>query len=138
MSLRLKIEPKGFSENDSGTRLFSFAVVDLARSKSYPQNFVCMLPLHLDANGKVENIFQRLFGDKSVEQAKALLNKALKSEDDSDVKKEVTRRLKLLEPNPPLQVKCSICGKKFKPGWVRRFRRKYCPQCMQKKYGDQN
>ena len=138
MNFRLKVEPKGYSENNSDRRLFSFAVVDLDRSKSCPQNFVCMLPLHIEAKGKVENIFQRVFGDKSVEQAKALLIKAIKSEDDSDIKAEIARRLKMLEPKNPFQVKCTNCGKTFKSDWVRRFRWKFCPECMRKKCGNRN
>jgi len=135
MNFRLRIEPKAFSNDDSGTRLFSFAVVDLDKSKNYPQNFVCMLPMHIGTKAKTASIFQQLFGDKSIEQAKALLAGALESEDDSMVKAEIERRLKLLEPTPITLVKCNGCGKQFKPGWTRKFRKKFCPECMAKKYG---
>ncbi len=135
MRLRLKIEPKGFSNDASGRRRFSFAVIDLDKSKSYPQNFVCMLPMHLGKQGKIESVFQRVFGEKSGEQAKALLAAALKSEDESDVKVEIERRLRLLEPPLVSTVKCSRCGKQFNPGRIRKFGRQYCPECMTKKYG---
>lgn len=136
MNFRLRIEPKGYSEDVPNRRLFSFAVVDLDKSKSYPQNFVCMLPMRLGAKEKAPNAFQKIFGEKSPEQAKALLTKALKSEDDPEIKAEIERRLTLLEPKKPLLVKCSGCGKPFTPRWVRRFHRKFCPECMAKKYGN--
>jgi len=138
MNFRLKIEPKGFSDEVSGKACFSFAVVDLDRSKTYPQNFVCMLPMHFGKQGKVDSAFQKVFGEKSVEQAKALLTAALKTEDETAVKVEIERRLKLLEPASDLLVKCSGCGKTFNPGWMRRFRRKFCPECMARKYGSRN
>ena len=138
MNFRLKIEPKEFSEEGSGRRRFSFVLVDLDRSKSYPQNFVCMLPVNLGTKGKTASAFQRVFGDKSVEQAKALLTAASESEDDPMVKAEIERRLKLLEPKSLPLVKCSGCGKLFNPGWVRRFRRRFCSECMAKKYGSRN
>jgi hypothetical protein len=136
MNFRLKIEPKGFLGDLSGGRLFSIAVVDLDRSKSYPLNFVCMLPVNIGT--KAGNAFQTIFRDGSIEQAKALLTAALESEDDPRVKAEIGRRLKLLAPEPPTIVKCSGCGKPFNRGWVRKFRRKFCPECMAKKYGSRN
>ena len=134
MNFRLKIEQKGFSEEGSGRRLFSFAVVDLDRSKSYPQNFVCMLPLHVK-EGKVLRIFEKVFGDKSVKQAKKLLVTALKSENDSHVKAEIERRLKLLNPKPVSLTECRYCGRLFNPGKTRRVNRKFCPECFAKKHG---
>ena len=121
----------------SAGRRFRFAIVNLDREGSYPSNFVCMLPIHIIPGGKPSN-FAQIFGDKSIEQAKALLIKAIKSEDDSDIKAEIARRLKMLEPKNPIQVKCTNCGKTFKSGWVRRFRGKFCPECMRKKYGNRN
>ena len=133
MNFRLKIEPKGFLDDLSGGRLFSFAVVDLDRSKSYPLNFVCMLPVNIGT--KAGSAFQTIFGGRSIEQAKALLTAALESENDLRVKAGIERRLKLLAPEPATLVKCSSCGKTFNPGWTRKFRKKFCPECMAKKYG---
>ena len=79
---------------------FRFAVVDLDKSKSYPANFVCMLPTKISAGGKSQSVFLQIFGDKSVEQARALLLGALETESDSEVKAEIERRLKLLEAKP--------------------------------------
>src|SRR3989304_7311899 len=81
----------------SVSKRFRFAVVDLDKSKSYPSNFVCMLPMKIDADGKSQSVFLQIFGDKSVEQARALLTGALETESDSEVKAEIERRLKLLE-----------------------------------------
>ena len=76
---------------------YRFAVVDLDKAKRYPLNFVCMLPTKIDADGKSQSVFLQIFGDKSVEQARALLTGALEVESDSEVKAEIERRLKLLE-----------------------------------------
>jgi len=84
------------AENYSVGGRFRFAVVDLDKGKNYPLNFVCMLPMKIGADGKSRSVFQQIFGDKSVEQAKALLTGALETESDSEVKSEIERRLKLL------------------------------------------
>ena len=40
---------------------YRFAVVDYSRSKSYPANFVCMLPAKVDqGKGKIANVFGTL------------------------------------------------------------------------------
>jgi hypothetical protein len=81
-------------------RRFRFAVVDLDKGKNYPLNFVCMLPTNITMNSKSQSVFIQIFGDKSLEQAKALLTGALETESDSEVKAEISRRLKLLESKP--------------------------------------
>ena len=85
------------AEEYSVGKRFRFAVVDLYKCKNYPLNFVCMLPMKIDADGKSESVFAQIFGDQSVEQARALLTGALDTESDSVVKDELSRRLKLLE-----------------------------------------
>jgi hypothetical protein len=123
------------AKNYSVGRRFRFAVVDLDKAKSYPLNFVCMLPTHLNPEGKGFNVFIKVFGDKSVEQARALLTGALETEDDSEVKAEITRRLKLLEPRSISQIKCSACGNLFQPRQGKRFKQKFCQECVKKKFG---
>jgi len=113
---------------------FRFAVVDFSKSKGYPSNFVCMLPLQLGAT-KSNSIFLQVFGDQSLEQAKALLKDALERENDSDVKAEIQRRLKLLELKKVDKIKCSGCGKLFQPRRIRRFKSNFCEECMKKKFG---
>jgi len=88
------------AEDYSVGRRFRFAVVDLDKGKKYPLNFVCMLPTKIDADGKSQSVFLQIFGDKSLEQARALLTGALETESDSEVKAEIERRLKLLDAKP--------------------------------------
>ncbi len=83
---------------------FRFAVINSNKSKSYPQNFVCMLPANL-GTVKTDSVFVQVFKENSLEQAKALLIAALKKETDSEVKTEIKRRLMLLEPKEVNQVK---------------------------------
>jgi len=88
------------TEDYSVARGFRFAVVDLDKAKNCPMNFVCMFPEKIDADGKSQSVCLQIFGDKSLEQARALLTGALETEDDSEVKAEIERRLKLLEAKP--------------------------------------
>jgi hypothetical protein len=117
---------------------FRFAVVDLDKGKNYPLNFVCMLPMKMNAAGKGQSVFLQIFGDKSLERARALLTGALGTEDDSEVKAEITRRLKLLEPEPISQIKCGTCGKLFQPRRVRKYPQNFCEECMKKKFGSRD
>ena len=123
------------AEDYSVARRFRFAVVDLDKAKSYPLNFVCLLPARISAGGKSESVFLQVFGDKSMEQARALLAGALDTESDSEVKAEITRRLKLLEPKPISQIKCSDCRKLFQPRRVRKHQQNFCEECLKKKFG---
>ena len=70
---------------------FSFAVLDLDKTEAYPMNYVCMLPVKLDADGKNESIFVKTFGEKSYELAQKLLQKALKQESSYEVKREIEK-----------------------------------------------
>lgn len=136
MNLRLRVSKNDDARDYSQGRHIRFAVVDLDKSKNYPANYVCMLPLQPRANGKAHNVFSKLFGDESLEKAKRLLTEALKTESDLEIKAEIEKRLKLLEPKPPGQVKCRVCGKFFEPK-RRRFRQKICQECTQKRYARQ-
>jgi formylmethanofuran dehydrogenase subunit E len=95
-----------------------------------------MLPSQF-GKGKVDSAFLKLFGDRSLEQAKALLNAAWEREDDSEVKAEIERRLKLLEPKGVNQIKCSRCGKLFQSRQTRKFKKSFCEECMKKRFGSQ-
>ena len=133
MNLRLYVSKNRDARDYSQGRHIRFAVIDLKKSKNYPENYVCMLPLQPRANGKAHNIFSELFGNDCLELAKRLLIKALKTEGDLEIKAEIEKRLKLLEPKPAIQVKCRICGNFFE---VKRRRRsqKICLECVRKKY----
>ena len=79
MKLRLYISKKDDMKDYSQGRYIRFAVIDLDKSRSYPANYVCMLPQQPRANGKSHNVFSNLFGNDSLELAKRLLSKALKT-----------------------------------------------------------
>ena len=128
--LAFKRDP--IEDRASGT--IRFAVIDSDKSKSYPSNFVCMLPLKMQ-KGKIENVFGDTFGDKGLEVAMNLLKDALKREDDSEVKTEIERRLKLIDPKSVNQVRCGACGKQFQVHRVRKFKQNLCPECLSKRYG---
>jgi hypothetical protein len=122
------------NNNDNYLRKsFRFAVLDLSKAKSYPQNFVCVLPVNLAA--KSDSAFVRIFKEKSLEQAKTLLKVAWELEDDSEIKAEIERRLLLLEPKGVNQIKCSGCGKTFQPKRIRKLKNNYCEECMKKRFG---
>lgn len=100
MNLSLSIFKREDLNNYSGKKDIRFAVVDLDRSRKYPINFVCILPKHVKANGRRHSNFERKFGDKSLDLAKKLLKRSLKSEKDWEVKDEIRERLDLLKPKP--------------------------------------
>jgi len=135
LNIRLQVF-EYYGDDNNGRKSFRFAVVDSSKFKSYPQNFVCMLPSQF-GKGKVDSAFLKLFGDRSLEQAKALLKDAWMSEDDSEVKAEIERRLKLLEPKEANQIKCSNCGKFFQSRGKRKFKNSFCEGCMKKRFGSQ-
>jgi hypothetical protein len=135
MKLSLLVYRIETEEDYSVTKRFRFAVVDSDKSKSYPSNFVCMLPTHMNDKGKSKSVFLQVFGDRSIEQARALLNKALETEEEPEVKAEIEKRLKMLEPEPVLQIKCSGCGNLFQPRQSKRFKQKFCQECVKKKFG---
>ena len=109
-----------------------FAVVDLDKSESYPENFVSMLPMRIDSAGKLPSAFTKFFGDKSLKTARRLLTKSLKTEHGSEIKAEIERRLNLLEPNPVIHVRCRVCKRFFKTLRGKARRQKFCPECMKR------
>jgi hypothetical protein len=113
---------------------YRFAVVDLDKAKRYPLNFVCMLPMQLCAYHKSESAFVRVFGDRSPKVAKQLLLEALEPEHDAEIRDEIERRLKLLEPKPNVEKRCLSCGTIFLAKPKHEFKQKYCPECSKKKF----
>jgi hypothetical protein len=132
MNLRLYVSKRDDMRDHSHSYHIRFAVVDLDKSKNYPSNFVCMLPQQMSGKGNPSSIFARAFGNNGLKLAKRLLTDALKTEGDSEVKAEIEKRLKLLEPKPTVQVKCRVCGNFFEPK-RRRFKQKICQECIRKK-----
>ena len=120
------------SRDWSMERRFGFVVINPEKSKTYPVNFVCILPLRVNSNFKTS--FEQRFGTDSATVAKKLLTDALATEEDEDAKNEIGRRLKLLEPEPLIQKTCASCGKTFQAK-KKQFRKRYCEDCLKKKFG---
>ena len=135
MNFKLRVFTIDNIDNFSLTRRFRFAVIDLDKSRDYPANFVCILPSVMSVEKKSNNIYQKIFGNEGLEQAKVLLTAAMKTESESGIKAEIERRLKLLEPKDSNQIKCSSCRKLFLARRVRRFKQNLCQDCLKKKYG---
>ncbi len=110
---------------------YRLAVVN--KSKSYPANFVCMLPIKL-IKSKVDTgyggIFGGFFGDKSLDVALQLLNDALKTEHEPEIVAEIEKRLKLIDPKLVNLVKCSQCKKTFQPKKPKRYKQYLCEKCL--------
>ena len=136
ISMKLSLYVCRFEAKDyyEGTR-FRFAVVDLEKSKGYPSNFVCMLPNLTGGKSKPESSFVHIFGDNSIQQARTLLADGLKTEEEPEVKAEMVKRLKMLEPETVTQIKCSGCGNLFHPRRVRKHQANFCEECVRKKFG---
>jgi hypothetical protein len=107
---------------------YRFVVVD--PSKSYPANFVCLLPKKIYDFGKPLSVFGKIFGDKSSEYAIALLRDAVKQETDEKVKIELEKRLETFESKKP-KLKCSSCHKEFEEFSRIRYRRTLCKSCLE-------
>ena len=132
MNFKLRIFRRDHTNNFSARDHLRFAVVDLKKSKSYPENFVSMLPMRIDSDGKLPSVFTKFFGNKSLATAQRLLTEALETEGDSEIKAEITRRLNLLEPNPFIQIKCRVCKKFFQTKKKRVLKLKICPECLKR------
>jgi hypothetical protein len=132
MTFELRIFSRDYTNNLSAWNHWRFAVVDLNKSKSYPENFVSMLPMRIDSGGKLPSAFTKFFGGKSLETARRLLTESLKTEGDSEIKAEIERRLNLLEPNPFIFIKCRVCKKFFQTSKKRVFKLKICPECLKR------
>jgi hypothetical protein len=132
MDFELRIFKRDYTKGHHAWNHLRFAVVDLNKSEDYPENFVSMLPMRIDSGGKMLSAFTKFFGNKSLETARRLLTEALKTEDDSEIKAEIERRLNLLEPNPGIQIKCRVCKKFFQTQKERVFKQKICPECMKR------
>lgn len=134
MNLKLHIIKRDDLKDYSQRQHFCIAVIDLSKSESYPLNYVCTFPA-LIGKSKNLNIYEKFFGEKSIEQAKVLLTDALGEVWDSEIKGELERRLKLLEPKNVSQIKCCSCGKLFLPRRMRKFKNNFCEDCLKKKFG---
>jgi hypothetical protein len=123
-------------KHDAGNGwLYHFAVVD--KAKSYPANFICMLPskpAQIKPSYSFGGKFGTIFGEKSKDIAVKLLNDALKSEEETEIKAEITKRLNLLDPQLLNTVICSQCKKQFQAQKSKKRRRYLCSECLEKRY----
>ncbi len=130
MKLELYVSRKNTTRYSERSEEFVFAVIDLDRSSSYPENFVCILP-HLHPTAKSTSAFLRIFGDQNLPLAKKLLNSALRSENSLEVKNEIQKRIDTLDPKPLPSTACRICGNNFTPKKTKykRYQQKICQTC---------
>jgi len=91
--IKLHITKRDDLEDCSQRHRFCFAVIDLDISEKYPSNYVCILPVNI-GKSKNQNIYEKIFGEKSTQQAMVLLGDALKVIGDSEIKREIERRTK--------------------------------------------
>jgi hypothetical protein len=84
------------------------------------------------------NIFEKVFGKDSIEIAKQLLKKALRTKPDPETTKAIRERLNRLSPKPTTKVKCLRCRKLFKPKKRGHKRYPLCYECYQKRYSNKD
>jgi hypothetical protein len=130
MTFELRIFRGDYGRGRFARSHLRFAVLDSNKSKSYPSNFVSLLPMRIDSDGKFPCVFTKFFGTKSLETARGLLTEALRTEDDSEIKAEMERRLNLLEPNPVIHIKCLVCKKFYQTQKERARKQRICPECI--------
>ncbi len=119
----------------SERRNLRFVIVDLDKAKTYPMNFVCLLPKRLSFNDKKRTAFEKIFENHSLTVAKKMLIDALKSEDEPEVVDEIEKRLSLLDSNFTYEKICFSCGIRFQTNSRKKFKQKYCEDCT-RKFGD--
>ena len=114
---------------------YRFAVVDYSKAQEYPANFVCMLPIKIELiKGKSLNTFGALFGEKSTDLAVELLKKALTTERDAEIKAELEKRLKILDPDQTVKIICCSCKKTFEASKGKKYKHPFCTECAQKRF----
>jgi hypothetical protein len=101
LNLKLYAVKRGNPKFDSAIQL---VVVDLDKGKRYPLNFVCVLPRYLRLLEKRSSNFAKIFGERSIPTAKDLLVEAKDKEEDPDIQKVITRRIKDISAKQ--EIKC--------------------------------
>jgi hypothetical protein len=91
LNLKLYAVKKGSPRFNPDVQL---VVVDLDRSRRYPLNFVCVLPRYLRLLEKRSSNFAKIFGEKSLGVAEKLLVEAKHAEEDPDIQKVISKRIK--------------------------------------------
>jgi predicted negative regulator of RcsB-dependent stress response len=88
-------------KDNSVKKSMHFAIIDQDVEASYPANFICVLPQHMNAASAELSLFARIFRENRLEVAQRLLNEALSTEEDPAVRKEIKIRLTQLVPKQP-------------------------------------
>jgi len=132
MKLELSVSKKTMSRHSGYSEEIVFTVIDLDKAEDYPLNFVCLLPKNLKRENNPSNKFLEIYGKESSQIATKLLNKALRNENEPEVKKEIEKRLKALEPKLVIELQCRLCGRPFQPRFGRHQQR-ICHRCTTKK-----
>ena len=132
LTFKLRIFKRDYVRGRYAQSHLRFVVLDSNKSTSYPSNFVSMLPMRIDSDGKIPSVFTKLFGNKSLKIARGLLTVSLKKEHDSEIKAEIERRLNLLEPDPVIHIKCRVCKNFFKTPKEKARKQKICPECIKR------
>ena len=133
MNLKLLITKKEIRHYNTKTKTkHLFAVIDLDKSKQYPQNFVSVLPKTIKAIVKPANAFEGIFGNKSLDIANQLLKKALRSRPDSETTQAIRERLELIDPILHNKTNCKNCGKSIKQPKKTYRPYKFCFECHSK------
>ncbi len=130
MKLELSVSKKMSNTVSGPIQEVLLTVVDLDKSKSYPMNFVCMLPRSFGPKKGEPTKFVKIYGEDSTTIATKLLNKALKKETDPEVRADIEKRLKSLAPKPT--VKCPVCGCEFTPKRYGNLMQRICNGCRNK------
>ena len=133
MKLQLRITEKEIKHYNTKTKTkHLFAVIDLDKSKKYPQNFVSMLPKKVKATQKPANKFEGLFGNESIKIAERLLETALRTKPNPKTTLAIKERLKLLDLKLSNKIKCQNCGTPINQYKHRHRPYKFCYNCYKK------
>jgi hypothetical protein len=132
MKLELIVSKKFVSRRSGSEQEIVFSVVDFDRADQYPLNFVCLLPRHLDKGKNASNRFPQIYGEKGKQIAVELLTAALDRETDVDVRNEIEKRLRALQPKQQTKAACVVCGRVFEPKKTGYHFQRICPSCIRK------
>lgn len=110
MNLKLLLFEMNNVKWNAFAKRYRIAVIDVDISKSYPANYICMLPVDFWNDSRNPSIFSKIFEDKSTEIAKQLLTDALEVTTDVETKEEIERRLKKLNMRSAKQAPCIYQG----------------------------
>jgi hypothetical protein len=111
-----------------------FAVIDKDKATKYPANFLCLLPKLINPKLKQKHKFVELFGSESPQLAFNLLNWALDTEKDIELREAIRKRLKKISIKSPHQVNCRLCGNYFEVINRKLEPHRVCRDCRQRIY----